>query len=356
MPRVLTNLRIDEVSSVDRGAGEGVKIMLMKREGTEPMSKIGSMFAKVFGGNENNNDIVIDKSIQGLAESVATIVTEATSTDELSSSLAKTFEQFGDHLKDTLTAGTAVVKVEGSNMDLKVLAKALGLPETATEVEVSEAIVKQQKDNAAAILKMAKELSISKADFSADELAFYTKASGDDNGDEVADATNAKKSFRLASKSARETIMKSAEPALPAYIQKMMDDNAVMKAELATLKGSTALVDLAKAAKDAGLPETEAVTLQKAYAGDKAAIDKLLDFVKQAAAVATAGGVFKEFGATNGTGIPANAYEELVAKAAELRKTDPKLSVSQAFSKVYEDPNNADLVKRERAENRPTAA
>jgi hypothetical protein len=31
MPRMLTKLRIDEVSSVDRGAGEGVKIMLMKR-------------------------------------------------------------------------------------------------------------------------------------------------------------------------------------------------------------------------------------------------------------------------------------------------------------------------------------
>jgi hypothetical protein len=32
MPRVLTRLRIDEVSAVDRGAGDGVKIMLMKRE------------------------------------------------------------------------------------------------------------------------------------------------------------------------------------------------------------------------------------------------------------------------------------------------------------------------------------
>jgi hypothetical protein len=32
MPKLLTNLRIDEISSVDRGAGEGVKIMLMKRD------------------------------------------------------------------------------------------------------------------------------------------------------------------------------------------------------------------------------------------------------------------------------------------------------------------------------------
>jgi hypothetical protein len=32
MPRRLTKLRIDEVSSVDKGAGEGVKIVLMKRD------------------------------------------------------------------------------------------------------------------------------------------------------------------------------------------------------------------------------------------------------------------------------------------------------------------------------------
>jgi hypothetical protein len=34
MPNILTQLRIDEVSAVDRGAGEGVKIVLMKRDDT----------------------------------------------------------------------------------------------------------------------------------------------------------------------------------------------------------------------------------------------------------------------------------------------------------------------------------
>jgi hypothetical protein len=38
MPRILTKLRIDEVSAVDRGAGDGVKIVLMKRDDT-PRSK-----------------------------------------------------------------------------------------------------------------------------------------------------------------------------------------------------------------------------------------------------------------------------------------------------------------------------
>ena len=31
-PKILTQLRIDEISCVDRGAGDGVKIVLMKRD------------------------------------------------------------------------------------------------------------------------------------------------------------------------------------------------------------------------------------------------------------------------------------------------------------------------------------
>jgi hypothetical protein len=39
MPRILTKLRISEVSAVDRGAGDGVKIVLMKRDDDRPRSK-----------------------------------------------------------------------------------------------------------------------------------------------------------------------------------------------------------------------------------------------------------------------------------------------------------------------------
>jgi hypothetical protein len=39
MPRKLTKLRIDEVSSVNRGAGEGVKVMLLKRDNGDAVLK-----------------------------------------------------------------------------------------------------------------------------------------------------------------------------------------------------------------------------------------------------------------------------------------------------------------------------
>jgi hypothetical protein len=45
------------------------------------------------------------------------------------------------------------------------------------------------------------------------------------------------------------------------------------------------------------------------------------------------------------------AYNELQAKAAELRKARPELSEAQAFERVYSDRSNIELCKRERQES-----
>lgn len=360
MPKILTRLRIDEVSSVDRGAGKGVKIMLMKQDPItskrKDMSKIGTMFSKLLGGG--SNDSIIDKSLEGLAESVSSIVTEATDPAELSAALTKSFEQFGDHLKTTLTAGPAVQKKEDPIMDLTVLKKALGLADTATEADVSNAIAKSLSDNATQVKKLQTDLKIAKAEFSSAELSHYEKAFpvGDDE-DDADGAKKAKKAFRLASHAERDAVMKAAEPALPAHIQKILDDNAAMAKRISDLEGSGDLTNLTKSATDAGLPESEAQTIQKARRGDKDAVEKLLGFIKTANAAAVAGGVFKEFGAKGtGTGGAVTAYDEILTKAAELRKLDPKLTEASAFAKAYQDPANAEIVRRERGENRPSAA
>jgi ribosomal protein L20A (L18A) len=47
------------------------------------------------------------------------------------------------------------------------------------------------------------------------------------------------------------------------------------------------------------------------------------------------------------------AYDELISKAAELRKREPSLTEAQAFERIYTDPANRDLVKRERQESAP---
>jgi hypothetical protein len=47
MVRILTKLRVDEISSVDHGAGEGVKIMLMKRDNGEDTPPGAALFNDV---------------------------------------------------------------------------------------------------------------------------------------------------------------------------------------------------------------------------------------------------------------------------------------------------------------------
>jgi hypothetical protein len=48
-----------------------------------------------------------------------------------------------------------------------------------------------------------------------------------------------------------------------------------------------------------------------------------------------------------------SAYDELLVKAREYRKTHSDLSEAQAFAKVFSDPANTELAKRERIESAP---
>jgi hypothetical protein len=45
------------------------------------------------------------------------------------------------------------------------------------------------------------------------------------------------------------------------------------------------------------------------------------------------------------------AYDELMAKAEEYRNAHPELTEAQAFCKVFTDPVNRELAKRERIES-----
>jgi pyruvate dehydrogenase E2 component (dihydrolipoamide acetyltransferase) len=77
----------------------------------------------------------------------------------------------------------------------------------------------------------------------------------------------------------------------------------------------------------------------------------MLELAKAKTAVEKTGKIFAEFGsAGGGEGTGADANAELLAKAAELRKTKPELTEAQAFDKVYNDPSNRELAQRERTE------
>jgi hypothetical protein len=70
MVRYLTKLRIDEISSVDRGAGEGVKILLMKSDSPQP-AQGALLFNDIIKANEESDD---DKLTHKLMQMVDAMV------------------------------------------------------------------------------------------------------------------------------------------------------------------------------------------------------------------------------------------------------------------------------------------
>jgi hypothetical protein len=166
---------------------------------------------------------------------------------------------------------------------------------------------------------------------------------------------DAKKKFRSLSRAERAERMKKRDD-LPEDVRKKLDEHDELKKRLAALEDGKALEGFKKQAIEAGLPEADGETLQKAYRGDKSAVDKIVDVVKALTAQVKAAGLFKEVGDRRTGGAVITAYDELVGKADELRKTETSLTKEQAFAKVYADPANAELVRRERGENRPQVA
>jgi hypothetical protein len=78
--KLLTRLRIDEVSAVDRGAGDGVRIMLMKRD-----------------------QDVVTKATAALEESVSSILGCDDDSETKRDALAETFAQFQMYLDREIT-------------------------------------------------------------------------------------------------------------------------------------------------------------------------------------------------------------------------------------------------------------
>lgn len=290
----------------------------------------------------------IKRATTYLAESVSSILTSKAV--DKATLLEKTFDQFSDALggeiDKALAAGDAVTHEEH---DMDPLKKALGLPASATEAEVAAAITKALADAKAAsdaVAKLTADLAIAKAGMTEEEKSYHDGMK--DDGE--------KEKFRGMSREERKAKMHKREE-LPEHIRKALAEADELKKRLAALEDKDELTTLNKRATDVGLPEDHGAVIQKAYRGDKTAVDKLLDVVKALTAQVKAAGLFKELGdGRDGGSGSTKAYDELMTKAELLRKTETGLTKEQAFAKVYADPANADLVKRERIENRPQAA
>ena len=397
MPKILRRLKINEVSSVDRGAGEGVHIVLMKQnddqeywkrefsaeqrrsaadsgaalpDGSFPihnksdlhnaMQAIGrakdparakahikrrakalglsdeltdafkrsswsEFFADLFGReHEPEPSENFDQALSGLAESVKSIIDDPDADKD--DMLAKSFAQFHDHVSPLLGDRVLQQSTDKKEIPMSAILKALGLKDDASEEEALKAIAE-----------------LAEKQRRRDDEEEEEEEEEEDEKEERKQVENfggkKKKPFK-----AKDEDEEKALKSLPESVRKRLANGDEAMKRVQKLEDDVALVNFTKQAVAIGLPDTAGTTLQKAYAGDKEAIDKLLTLTKTGFAAAKEAGAFKEFGAT-GSGSGGTAFEQFTAMAQAYMKAHPgeKLSESQAFTKVYEDPANKSL-------------
>lgn len=318
MPRQLKNLVIDEVSSVDRGAGEGVQILLMKRHAVENADDVVIDLAKLRKlGQDNGSLPQVDKAIAALRASIESINKDAAVTDK-DAAITETVKQFNDHI-----AGLAPGHQE-SDMKPEEIAKLV----TDT---VTKAVTDATKDSNAKVAKLELDLAVER--LPADHREFCKAMSDED-----------KKKFAAKTKDERDGEVADAKKkaAGDPIVKGLQTEVESLTKRLAASDARDAVASFAKKAKDLGLPEAHGEIMRKAYAGDAESITKHEAVLKGLVEQVRTGKVFAEFGSKEAdTG--ASAFQKFEGLAAELRKVETTLTKEQAFDKVYNDPANIAL-------------
>jgi hypothetical protein len=258
MPRILTKLRISEVWAVDRGAGEGVKVMLIKR--FSETAKESTMST-----SEHLDDIMKHRGPIALAKYICE--SGAHGISESAFTAAVTRHAQAQH--PNLTEAQAFAKVYENESVWR----------------------------ACAVLKAAEF-----AAFDVKPIVVY--------GDDARDVDNATAAVRAYEEIVR--IGREKFPYLPPAIQfaRIFED-----------KNYAAL----------------AARANRVRAGD-------------VYSMANAGPPYAK---SDPTPNADTAYDELMRKAEAYRDAHPELSISQCFDKIYTDPANIEIAKRERMESAP---
>ncbi len=385
MPRILRNLKINEVSGVDRGAGRGVKIMLMKRDVDEIDWDEALDVVKIIREENGKFNIYSEDGSKKLgsygtkAEAVERLRQIEGHKDkrEFSQEQRDRAADSGAALPDGLfpiknkqdlhNAIQAIGRAKNSakaKAHIKSRARALGasdlIPDTwkrddEQESDMTVEEIKKMLDDAVNPLKV----ELAKRD---DELRYFkmsdkAKAHYDKLDDD------AKKRFAVkkpedqnaeANDHDADDKKKRDTSDIDKALNGLKNENVELRKQLDSLLLSKQQGEFRKRAVEVGLKEEDGETMRKAYDGDleaQSALHKRFSETMSAfKAQAKTGVIFAEFG-KSGPDKPASAYQEIEAKAAELRKLDPKLSSAQAFAKAYADPANRDIVAREKAES-----
>jgi hypothetical protein len=300
----LTNLRIDEISAVDVGAGEGVKIAMMKRNSPTPdFYKIfGAKKPKDFGGYpmpgmSKNLDVPVDPD--------GPINPGGDDADDANARRARgdaDDESHDDQINDTSGEPTRHLNELVEQLEQKeeraMKSKSLDV------IKVCKAMVSDGDAYGTSEHELVDWLDRYAKAHDTTFVALYER--NDDIGLAIRKAVDIAKNAQWLEKT---STMSKAQPQFSA-------DRSSEPFHAAGAVGGPA-----------GRPGR--ATLAPRVTGGRAA--RAVD-------------------------DPRSALDELAELVAIQRKNNPELTEAGAFARVYEDPKNASLAARERAENRPQAS
>jgi hypothetical protein len=314
--RVLTNLKIAEISAVDHGAGEGVRIMMMK----------------------SASNAAITNATKHLALSVKSILDDPNC--DKNDMLTKTFSQFQEHLRKVVIKNSA----ERAEPDLSD--SDAGMPDRRRR--------RRREDEAA---RLAAEMD--------------TDADRDDESDEGGNDGESKDQLERAERAMKGDNMQTHSELMSAVVKQYgitafcksvaNGDVRVSEHRLTELISEHCARTGVSFSKLFEANTDEGVTLRKAIAAARDAqfLSRTATLSKQAEGMpgrATLTPRVTGGRAARAVDNPKSALDELQSLVDAQRAQNPALSESAAWLSVYTDPKNADLAARERAENRPTAS
>jgi hypothetical protein len=415
MPRILEKLRIREVSAVDRGAGEGVKVMLMKREFTADqrkemagkgeamadggypiankddlhnairaygraknpeatkqhiitraralgatealpddwkVSKMAKSFSETvksllgFGKTASAAD-EIAKANEALEESIGSILADATmDATAKSAAISKSFDQHAEHLNGTIPE--AIEKaLSAAGLSADDFKKGTGSMTDEEKKKLADA-EKERDDTKKAFELQKREIAMLKM---SDKHKAYCDARGSDMGADEKDKFMAMEPADRDAHMAKHPVPQDTEKRIQEEVTKRVANDPTvveMRKQLDVLTKREAVTVVRKSWATQGLTEAQMDIVEKAWEAvtDKAPIEAMVKQLAAGNAQAREAGIFKELGGS-GNDNGATPHDQILAKADELRKVDPKLTREQAYAKAYTDPANHEIAKRD---------
>ena len=320
MARKLRSVKLDEISFVGKGDNPEAHVLLLKIKADPTESSI------LKAGKDSPSDEVLKVWVEanpsyfvkddGEAVTFAEIAQDRELRDKIWSMCYMLEESLGSIVRDDSCTDKAS-KIQSSIDEFKAAVTAITKGENEMTPEEIAALKKAKEDADANIAELTKELDTLKA------------CAADDK--KKMDALEAAK---LKKEADEEDVLKGLPEAIVKEIKENRDRISKMEDEASTREY------VAKAAEVTLIGKADEVgDLLKSIAKHSTDLaGKVFGLFQTASARIAEGDLLKEAGKnTNDDSTGATAYDKIVAKAAELRKSHPELTEAKAFTKVYDE-------------------